>query len=86
VREHLELRVSSAIAESVLELIASRFDNVVTRPVPGPATVVTASGIDQAGERALLNLLWDTGHEIGSMSRSTSMSTSTSPPVENGRS
>ncbi|HSU34350.1 MAG TPA: hypothetical protein VLJ88_01695 [Propionibacteriaceae bacterium] len=67
-REQLELTVTSVIADSVLELIKERFDNVDARAVPGPATVVSIAGIDQAGERALLNLLWDTGHEIGSMS------------------
>ena len=63
-----ELTVTSVIADPVLELIKERFDNVDARAVPGPATVVTIAGIDQAGGRALLNLLWDTGHEIGSMS------------------
>jgi hypothetical protein len=70
VRERLELTVTSVLADSVLELIRDRFDHVDTRTVAGPATVVTVAGIDQAGERALLNLLWDTGHEIGSMASS----------------
>jgi hypothetical protein len=68
VREQLEVTLTSAIADSVLELIRDRFDHVDARAVPGPATVVTVVGIDQAGERALLNLLWDTGHAIGSVS------------------
>ena len=67
-RERLELTITSALADSVLELINERFDDVEARPGPGTTTIVTAVGIDQAGERALLNLLWDTGHEIGSMS------------------
>lgn len=66
--EQLQLTVSGTIAESVLALIKDRFDHVHTRALPGPATVVTIAHIDQAGERAILNLLWDTGHEIGSMS------------------
>jgi hypothetical protein len=67
-RERLELTISSALANSVLELINERFDDVEARPGPGTSTIVTAVGIDQAGERALLNLLWDTGHDIGSLS------------------
>ena len=64
----LKLAVSSAVAESVLEMIKDRFDHVTSHPSPGAGTVVTVTGIDQAGQRALLNLLWDTGHEIRSMS------------------
>lgn len=66
-REQLELTITTALANSVLELIKDRFD-VEARPGPGTTTIITAVGIDQAGERALLNLLWDTGHEIGSLS------------------
>ena len=65
-RERLELTITGVLADSVLELIKERFDDVEARPGPGTTTIVTAVGIDQAGERALLNLLWDTGHEIGS--------------------
>jgi hypothetical protein len=68
VREQLELTVNGTIADSVLELIKDRFDNVDAQATTGPATLVTIAGIDQAGTRALVNLLWDTGHEIGSMS------------------
>ncbi len=68
VREQLQLTVTRPIADSVLELIMDRFDNVTAEAVPGPGTVLTVTGLDQAGERALMNLLWDTGHEIGSMS------------------
>ena len=64
----LELAVNSAVAESVLEMIKDRFDHVTSQVMPGAGTVVTVTGIDQAGQRALLNLLWDTGHEIRSMS------------------
>ncbi len=68
VREQLQLTVTRPIADSVLELIMDRFDNVTAEAVPGPGTVLTITGLDQAGERALMNLLWDTGHEIGSLS------------------
>ncbi len=68
VRKRLELTITSLLADSVLELIKERFDDVEARPGPGTTTIVTAVGIDQAGERALLNLLWDTGHDIGSLS------------------
>ncbi len=64
----LKLAVNSAVAESVLEMIKDRFDHVTSQVMPGAGTVVTVTGIDQAGQRALLNLLWDTGHEIRSMS------------------
>lgn len=66
--EQLQLTVSGTIAESVLSMIKERFDEVHSQAVPGPATQLSITDIDQAGERALLNLLWDTGHEIGSMS------------------
>jgi hypothetical protein len=66
----LQLAVNSAVAESVLEMIKDRFDHVTSQVTPGAGTVVTVTGIDQSGQRALLNLLWDTGHEIRSMSSS----------------
>ena len=68
VSEQLELTIAGSIADAVLGLIRERFDHVDTRAVPGPATVVTIAEIDQAGERALVNLLWDTGHEIKGLS------------------
>jgi 2-keto-3-deoxy-6-phosphogluconate aldolase len=64
----LELTVNSAVAESVLELIKARFGQVTTRAILGAGTTLTVTGIDPSGQRALLNLLWDTGHEIRSMS------------------
>ena len=67
VREQLQLTVPRPIADSVLELSKDRFDNVTAVAVPGPGTVLTITGLDQAGERALLNLLWDTGHEVLAM-------------------
>jgi len=60
--------VNSAVAESVLEMIKDRSDHVTSQVMPGAGTVVTVTGIDQSGQRALLNLLWDTRHEIRSMS------------------
>jgi hypothetical protein len=59
-----ELRVKGRLAESVTALINMRFDKVVTRLEEGPSTTIIAEGLDPSAERALLNLLWDTGHEI----------------------
>ena len=64
----LKLAVNRAVADSVLEMIKDRFDHVTSHASPGAGTIVTVTGIDQAGQRALLNLLWDTGHEVRSMS------------------
>jgi len=57
-----ELRVRAPIAHTVLDVIRSRFDDVST---PGAdLTVLTVENLDQASVRALLTLLWDTGHEV----------------------
>ena len=62
-----ELSVKGVLAESVTALIKSRFDHVITRPAVGPSTTLIIQGIDPAAERALLNLLWDTGHDVIAM-------------------
>ena len=59
--------IRRAAARSVDELIRSRFDGVAT--YAGDPTVLVVDGIDQAGVRAVLTLLWDTGHELRSMGR-----------------
>jgi hypothetical protein len=57
-----ELRLRAPIAHTVLDVIRARFDDV---SAPGPdGTVLTAENLDQASVRALLTLLWDTGHEV----------------------
>jgi len=61
-----ELRVGGRVADSLLELIRNRFGDVSTRPA-GHGTTVVVDGLDPASERALLTLLWDTGHDVLSM-------------------
>ncbi|MET0416093.1 MAG: hypothetical protein ABW022_08740 [Actinoplanes sp.] len=58
-----ELSVTGQLADSLIELISSRFGEVTTRPAPG-GTTVTVGGLDPSSERALLTLLWDTGHDV----------------------
>ena len=62
-----ELCLRGQLAESLLELISDRFGAVTTRPGPELNTTVIVGGLDPASERALLNLLWDTGHDVISM-------------------
>ena len=58
-----QLVINGPVADAVVEAIAARF---------GPSTVdrgvVTVEGVDQAAVRALMVLLWDTGHEVVAMS------------------
>ena len=58
-----ELVINGPIAQAVVETIATRF---------GPSTVdrgvLTVEGVDHAAVRALMVLLWDTGHEVLAMS------------------
>jgi hypothetical protein len=57
-----ELRLRTPIADTVLDVIRTRFDHVST---PGAdSTVLVVENVDQASIRALLTLLWDTGHEV----------------------
>jgi hypothetical protein len=62
-----EFTVDGPLARSVDELIRNRFDGVST--YPGEPTLLVVDGIDQAGARAVLTLLWDTGHDVRSMGR-----------------
>jgi hypothetical protein len=63
-----ELNVAGQLAESLLELIRSRFGEVTTQPgAQLLSTTVIIVGLDPAAERALLNLLWDTGHDVTAM-------------------
>jgi hypothetical protein len=61
-----ELTVTGPLARAVLETMQSRFDAVATRH-PG-RTVVVARAVDQAAVRALMVMLWDSGHEVQAMS------------------
>lgn len=65
----LEVTLFGPLAASVLGLLDQRYDQVSTVSAPGSGTVVTFADIDQAGERAVLNLLWDTGHRVRSVRR-----------------
>lgn len=58
-----EIGVDGQLAESLVELIRSRFGEVTTRCL-ATGTTVTVVGLDPASERALLTLLWDTGHDV----------------------
>jgi hypothetical protein len=55
------------VAASVLRLLDDRYDHVTSTRGTGAGDVVTVDHIDQAGERAVLNLLWDTGHQVRSV-------------------
>ena len=59
---HYELRLRAPIAHTLLELIRTRFDHVTTPGADGTELII--EHIDQASVRALLTLLWDTGHEV----------------------
>jgi hypothetical protein len=60
-----ELRLRTPIAHTLLDVIRARFDRV---SVPDPdGTVLIVENLDQASVRALLTLLWDTGHELLSL-------------------
>jgi hypothetical protein len=60
-----EIGVDGPLAEPLLDVIRNRFGEVTTRRA-GAATTVTVVGLDPAAERALLTLLWDTGHDVRS--------------------
>ena len=57
-----ELVVNGPIARSVVETIAARFG-----PSRVDRDVLTVEGVDHAAIRALMVLLWDTGHEVLAM-------------------
>ena len=59
---HYELRLRTPIAHTLLDVIRTRFDHVTTPGADGTTLVV--ENVDQASVRALLTLLWDTGHEV----------------------
>lgn len=65
-----ELTIGGTVARSVLDTIATRFDLRAVRPTDRPAirTVLTVTGVDQSAVRALMIMLWDSGHDVLSMS------------------
>lgn len=65
VTRNYELTLGRPLARTVDDLVRARFDHV---SVPGDdPTVLIVDGVDQASVRALLTLLWDTGHEVLAM-------------------
>lgn len=61
-----ELTVTGPVARSAIETIRMRFDVDATRTTE--TTVLTIDDVDQAAVRALMLLLWDSGHEVLAMS------------------
>ena len=57
-----ELVINGPIARSVVETITTRFG-----PPRVDRGVLTVDGVDHAAVRALMVLLWDTGHEVLAM-------------------
>jgi hypothetical protein len=72
---HCELTVAGRVARSVLDTIEDRFDLRAARRPDGPAdrespsrTILTVAGVDQPAVRALMIMLWDSGHDVLAMS------------------
>jgi hypothetical protein len=61
-----ELTITGPLARSVIEAIRTRFDGVSTRT--SGRTVLIVRCVDQAAIRALMIMLWDSGHEVLAMS------------------
>ncbi len=61
-----EVTVRGQVALAVIDLIRDRFGEIAARP-DSRDTVLVLPAFDAAAERALLTLLWDTGHEVVSM-------------------
>ena len=61
----LEVTVCGTLAASVLRALEDRYDGVAVSRSPEVDTVETVAAIDQAGERAVLTLLRDTGRQVG---------------------
>ena len=67
----LEVTLFGPVASAVLVLLEDRYDQLSVSSPPGADTLLTLASVDQAGERALLTLLWDTGHQVRSVLRTT---------------
>jgi len=57
-----ELLLRRPVGDLLLAAIRNRFDHVSAQ-----GTLLTVDGVDQASVRALLDHLWDAGHEIRSV-------------------
>ncbi len=66
--QRFEITLSGPLAASVRSLLDDRYEGLVTGTARA-GTVIVFDHLDQAGERAVLTLLWDTGHQIASSSR-----------------
>jgi hypothetical protein len=64
--KHCELIVTGPLARSAIEAIRTRFDVDATRTMQ--TTVLTIDDVDQAAVRALMLMLWDSGHQVQAMS------------------
>ena len=66
-RARYEFALDGPLARTADALLRTRFDGVSTGD--GDPAVLVVDDLDQAGVRALLVLLWDTGHAVCSMTR-----------------
>jgi hypothetical protein len=74
-----KLTITGPLARSVVDAIKTRFDGESTRTSGG--TVLTVRGVDQAAIRALMIMLWDSGHELLAMSTTHTGAPTTDNPV-----
>jgi hypothetical protein len=65
--KHCDLTVSGPMARSVIDAIRTRFD-VIDATRTAECTVLTIDAVDQAAVRALMIMLWDSGHEVLALS------------------
>lgn len=65
----LEITLFGPVAAAALALLAERYDGVSSSRTCEADSVVTIDDIDPAGERAVLTLLWDTGHRVRAVVR-----------------
>lgn len=62
-----EILVRGSLAYIIVSLIVSRFGALTITTAPDGHSTRIAGEMDQSAERALLALLWDTGHDVISM-------------------
>lgn len=61
-----EVMVAGVVARSVIDTIGMRFHIVSVRTAEG--TILTVGRVDQPAIRALMIMLWDSGHDVLAMS------------------
>jgi hypothetical protein len=66
----LEVTLFGPAAASVLRALSERYDLTTSTSPCGTDTLIAIADIDQSGERAVVTLLWDTGHQVRSLLRS----------------